>query len=235
MRQGGQRLRQIKLDLKKFVKPGVSFEAIEAQAQKLIKQAGATPNFSLVPGYHWATCLMRNDELCHGIPRHKIVMDGDLFTIDIGLLYQGFNLDTTISFGVGKISSQVQKFLAVGQKTLADAIAQAKTGRSVHDISLALQQGVESQGYGAVYQLTGHGVGKELHMAPNIPCVAMTADKHKILTENQTIAIEIMYTMGDPALEVDADGWTFRTVDGSLSGMFEETVLVTKSGPEVLT
>ena len=235
MREGGQRLRRIKRALQAFVSPGVTFEAIESEAQRLIWQAGAQPNFALVPGYHWATCLMRNDELCHGIPQGKTVLDGDLLTIDVGLLFDGFNLDTTISFGVGAVSPKIKHFLAVGEQALAMAIQAAQLGARVYEVSLALQEGVESKGFGAVYQLTGHGVGEKLHMEPSIPCVADLADKREKLTEGQTVAIEIMYAMGNPALKLDADGWTYRTVDGSLSGMFEETVLVTTKGPEILT
>lgn len=235
MRQGGAWLGEVKQALAAFTHPGVTFEAIEAEAQRLIKAKGAAPSFSTVPGYHWATCLMRNDELCHGIPESKVVEDGDVITIDVGLLNQGYHLDTTITFAVGQVPAEVNQFLEIGQRTLAKAISHAQVGNTVYDISHALQKGVESHGLGAVYQLTGHGIGKKLHDWPSIPCVAVRGDKRIRLQAGMTIAIEIMYTAGQPDLVLDADGWTYRTADGSLSGMFEETVLVTDQGPEILT
>ncbi len=235
MRSGGKLLRAVKKQLKQSVVVGAHFEEIESLAQRLIREVGATPNFSTVPGYDWATCIMRNDELCHGIPKGKTVEDGDIITIDVGLLYQGFHLDTSLTFGVGEVSGQAQHFLSVGKQSLTKAINKAKVGTSVYDVSKAMQRVVESEGYGAVYQLTGHGIGTQLHMEPSIPCVAQRRDKKVAFVEGQTVAIEIMYTAGDPKVVVDDDGWTYRTADGSLSGMFEETVLVTKTGPEVLT
>ena len=235
MRQGGKKLAQVKAQLRAFTKVGTTFEEIEAEAQVLIAAAGAKPNFSLVPGYHWATCIMKNDEVCHGIPKNKLVESGDVITIDVGLLYQGYHLDTSFTFAVGKISTEVSAFLATGQKSLEKAIDKVKPGATIYDVSRAMQKVVERQGYGAVYQLTGHGIGEELHQDPAIPCVAQKSDKRQVLKPGQTVAIEIMYSMGDPELELDDDGWTYRTADRSLTGMFEETVLVTDQGYQILT
>jgi methionyl aminopeptidase len=236
MREGGKHLGRIREELVKFTQVGMSFADIEAEAQRLIKAAGAESNFAKVPRYHWATCIMKNDEVCHGIPTaEKIVNDGDLITIDVGLLYQGYNLDTTASFIAGKRDPNLVEFLEIGQKALDKAIMAARPGNSVFDISFAMQKTAERKGYGMVYQLTGHGIGEKLHDEPAVPCVAQRSDKRILLEEGMTIAIEIMYTMGNPALKMDEDGWTFRTVDGSISGMIEETVLVTKAGPEILT
>lgn len=235
MTKGGALLRGVKKKLEAATIPGVAFEELETLAWQLISQAGATPNFAQVPGYHWATCIMKNDELCHGIPRGKKVAEGDIITIDVGLLYEGWHLDTSISFGVGKISEEDRHFLEVGKQSLRKAINKARPGSSVYDISQAMQMVVERAGFGAVYQLTGHGIGEELHMEPSIPCVAIRADKRLRIVEGQTLAIEIMYARGNAALKLDDDGWTYRTVDGSLSGMFEETILVTRQGPVVLT
>lgn len=236
MREGGLVLRQIKKQLQTMTLPGVSLAEIEAEAQRLIKEAGYKPSFSTVQGYDWATCIMLNDELCHGIPApEKVVADGDIVSIDVGLLAQGFHIDTSISFGVGHISSEHQQFLEVGKKSLRKAINKVKSGASVYAVSDAMQRVVERAGYGAVYQLTGHGVGEELHMEPAIPCVAQRSDKNVKLTLGQTIAVEIMYSMDDPYVVLDKDGWTYQTQDGSVSAMFEETVLVTERGFEVLS
>ena len=235
MKEGGKALGKIKGQLFAFTKAGTTFEAIEAEAQRLIRAAGYTPSFSTVPGYDWATCIMKNDEMCHGIPQKKKVSVGDILTIDVGLINKGYHLDTTMTFAVGAVTEEKQQFLERGERILADSIAKAVVGNSVYDISFAMEKGLKKYNYGAVYQLTGHGIGKELHMEPAIPCVTQRADKKRKLSIGQTLAIEVMYTSGNPYLIEDADGWTYRTEDGSLSGMFEETVLITKGGPQVLT
>jgi len=236
MRQGGKALAIIRDQLIAELKPGQSFAAIEIRAQELILKVGFKPSFSTVPGYSWATCIMKNDELCHGIPSaEKIVETGNIITIDIGLISGGYHLDTTFTAPIEPVSPQASNFLAVGRKTLSKAISEAIAGNTVYDISAALQKGVERAGFNAVYQLTGHGIGKELHMDPSIPVYKQKGDKRKILTVGQTLAIEVMYTSGDAGLVLDADGWTYRTKDGGLAGMFEETVLITENGPEILT
>lgn len=235
MRKGGSALGVIKGKLQQFVVPGMRFEDIEVEAQRLIAQAGFVPSFSTVPGYHWATCIMKNDEMCHGIPVGKLVASGDVLTIDIGLISDGYHLDTTLTFAVGEVPEASRLFLERGQSILKDAIDKAKVGNSVYDVSYEMESGLQKYGYGVVYQLTGHGIGTELHMDPAIPCFTQRSDKKRRFTEGQTVAIEVMYTAGNPKLVVDKDGWTYRTADGSLAGMFEETVLITKKGPEVLT
>jgi methionyl aminopeptidase len=236
MREGGKRLAIVRDALVEFTRPGLNFAEIEAEAQRLIKAQGCVPNFALVPGYHWATCLMKNDEVCHGIPSDKkVVKETDLIKIDVGLLYEGWNLDTTATTIMPGVSEKVRQFVETSQKALNKAIEAATAGNSVHEVSRAMQKVVEGKGYGMVYQLTGHGIGRELHEDPAIPCIALRSEKRKILSAGQTIAVEVMSTMGRPDLDVDADGWTYRTIDGSWSAMMEETVLVTDNGPEILT
>lgn len=235
MRQGGQALGTIRDGLVTWTKVGTAFSEIEAEAQRQIKAAGMKPSFSTVPGYHWATCLMKNAALCHGIPNDTRVADGDVITIDLGLINHGYHLDTTVTFGVGSLTGQQQQFLEVGRAALRKAIARAKTGNSVYDIGSTIEKYLLKHHCGAVYQLTGHGIGTELHMEPNIPCVGVRSDKRITLTQGQTIAVEVMYTAGEPHVTLADDGWTYVTADGSLSGMFEETVVVTDQGGEVLT
>jgi methionyl aminopeptidase len=235
MREGGKRLAVVKQSLADLVQPGISFEEIEAHAQRLIKEQGCVPSFSTVKGYSWATCLMRNDEMCHGIPKGKRAEAGDVLKIDVGLIFDGYHLDTTTTVAVGTVSSEIQDFLKVGQKSLAQAIKQAKAGNSVYDISNAMEKVVTGAGYSCVYQLCGHGISTQLHEEPEISCIAYRRDKKVKLYDGQTIAVEIMYAMGSAALIIDDDGWTYKTADGSMAAMFEETVLVTKQGPEILT
>lgn len=235
MREGGVILAQIRDSLAASVKPGHVFEDIEAQAQKLLREHDVLPSFSTVAGYDWATCIMANEALCHGIPGKQVVRKGDVITIDIGLINRGFHLDTTVTFAVGTVPASTRRFLATGQEALAAALAEVKAGARVFDVSRAMQRVVEAAGYSAVRELTGHGVGERLHMAPNIPCVGVHSDKRVFLEEGQTIAVEIMYAQGSSVLELGSDGWTYLTRDRSLTGMFEDTVLVTKEGCEVLT
>ena len=235
MVKGGELLGSIRDQLRELAVIGTTFETLESAAQRLIAATGAKPSFSTVPGYHWATCIMKNDALCHGIPKNGIVKDGDIITIDVGLIYQGFHNDTTITFAVGTVPKSTLNFLEIGKKSLADAIGAVRAGASVYDISSAMEKPAKRAGFGLVMELTGHGVGAHLHEAPNIPCTSYASDKRVMLHAGQTIAVEIMYTMGSPFLTVDGDNWTFRTRDHSLSGMFEDTILVTETGYEVLT
>ncbi len=235
MREGGQALAQVKAGLVSFTKAGASFESIEAEAQRLIAATGAVPSFSTVEGYDWATCLMKNEEMCHGIPEGKTVQNGDVIKIDVGLIWHGYHLDTTTTVVVGQVDPQVTRFLNVSRQALDKAISKVRAGVSVYDVSRAMQKTVEEHGYSMVYQLTGHGVGEELHMDPSIPCIAQRSDKRIKLHDGQTIAVEVMSAMGEADLEVAKDGWTYRTIDGSMAAMFEETVLVTATGHEVLT
>lgn len=235
MIEGGTALGSIKAELKNFAVAGRKFEEIEAKAQELIKKAGMSPSFSTVEGYKWATCIMKNEELCHGIPEGKTINPGDLITIDVGLINKGYHLDTTISFGVEPVSAEIEEFLSRGRRLLDKSISVIKPGKTVYDISYQMDHGLRRFGYGAVYQLTGHGIGESLHMLPEVPVVARRSDKRIKLQEGQTLAVEIMYTQGSPTVKEAKDGWTFVTVDGSLSAMFEETVLVTKTDVQVLT
>lgn len=235
MVKGGALLGVIRDQLRVAATAGVTFEALEALAQRLIKEVGAKPSFSTVQDYHYATCVMKNDALCHGLPLDGVVELGDIITIDVGLLYDGYHNDTSITFPVGPVPPTTTNFLAVGKKSLVAAIAVVRAGASVYDVSRAMEEPTSKAGFGLVQELTGHGIGSQLHEKPNIPCRADRANKRIKLHLGQTIAVEVMYTMGEPQLSIDADRWTYRTQDRSLSAMFEDTVLVTRDGFEVLT
>ena len=217
------------------VNPGISFEELEAIAQREIKKRGAKPSFTTVADYQWATCITKNEGCCHGIPREKKVAKGDLITVDVGVLYEGFHSDTAATVCAGSCTKEQEEFLLAGKEALQNAIQQAQPGNSIYDISKAMQDTIESSGYSVVYQLTGHGIGRKLHEPPNIPCFADEKNKKYVLKADKMIAIEIMYAKGKPSLVLDEDGWTYSTEDGSWTGMFEHTVLITEHGPEVLT
>ena len=235
MRAGGAKLHQIKLQLQEFSTVGRKLADIDALAHKLLLDAGAKPNFNLVPGYKWVCCINRNAGIVHGIPDDSLIENGDLISIDLGLIWEGWNLDTSISFIAGDSTPTKDHFLAVGQKALRKAISEVSPGNSVYDVSRQIEKTVRKAGFDPTYQLTGHFIGRQLHESPMIPCFAQKSDRRKILKVGDALAIEVMYAMGECDLQLAADGWTYETIDGSLTALFEDTVLVTEDGPEVVT
>ena len=235
MLEGGARLGRIKRELVEAVKVGITPLEIDTLADNLITSGGDYPSFKTVRGYHHATCINLNSAVVHGIPNAEPFRAGDLVTIDVGLVHKDWHLDTSVTVQLPPIDPKVEKFLQVGQKALRQALKQALPGHSVYQISEAMQRVVEEAGYNVIRDLTGHGVGKHLHEEPNIPCYADPRTKKDILKPGQSIAVEIMYSMGDYRLKTGPDGWTLSTIDGSLTGMFEESVFITESGQQILT
>lgn len=242
MAEGGEKLGSILSQLLAYSVPGRSLQDVEDLAITKIKEAGGLPSFTTVGDYRWATCLCVNDVIVHGIPNATKLKDGDVFTIDVGMRYKGFHTDTAWSLIVGTEKdaaelSRKRKFLETGKRALREAIAQAKPGNHIGDISKTIQTIVEGGGYGIVKSLVGHGVGKELHMPPQIPgYLKGSPDATFPLTPGMTIAVEIIYTMGNPAVYyANDDGWTIATRDHSLSAVFEQTIAVTEQGPLELT
>ncbi len=235
MIEGGKRIGEIKSKITSKILPGVTPLEIDAFVEKEIRSLGDTPSFQMVPGYKHATCININSGIVHGIPSSQPFISGDVVKVDMGLYHQGFHLDTSLTVEVPPITTKVSKFIKAGQSALTAAINAAILGNTVYDISLAMQSVVEAEGYSCIRDLTGHGVGKELHMEPFIPCYALRSSKKDKLYENQTLAIEVMYAMGHFALVEAPDGWTLSTQDGSIAGMIEETVLVTSHNPMILT
>lgn len=233
--EGGKRLHIIKNKLQEMVKPGITPLQVDALAEKLITDAGDYPSFKTVAGYYHTTCINRNEEMLHGLPNNIPFAKGDVVTIDIGLVHKDYHLDTSFTFQIPPIDPKTQHFLKVGQTALKKAIAVAKPGNSIYDVSLAMQQEAEKNGFSVTTQFVGHGVGLNLHEDPQIPCFANKTDKKQIIKIGQTLAIEIMYAQGNADLITAPDGWTLKTRDGSLSAMFEESVLITTRGSQVLT
>jgi methionyl aminopeptidase len=237
MAEGGRMLREIKEELVRSVSPGVDVADIEKLADHLIAKTGGRPSFKMVPGYSWATCININEEVVHAIPKARKIKEGDIVGIDVGLFYRGWHLDTSVTVGAGKIERQTEAFLETGRKVLKMAIKMAKPGKKIADLSRAMQGGIEGSGYSVVRALTGHGIGKQLHGGPAIPCFDLGSYEDSVeIVSGMVLAIEVMYNMGTPEVVYkDTDGWTIITADGKISGLFEETVAVTPSGPVVLT
>ncbi len=235
MKEGGAKLGGILQKLLDKAQPGVALLEIDALADQLIRQAGGEASFKTVRGYQWATCLCVNDVVVHGIPTKYQLKEGDLLTIDVGLLYKGFHTDTAWTKEIK--SKDKEKFLRVGEEALWQAIKQARAGNRVGHISQVIQRVIEGASYGIVRSLVGHGVGHELHEAPQVPgFLKGPIDSTPELAAGQTIAIEVIYAMGSGAVVYPKDdGWSIATRDGSPTAVFEHTIAVTDEEPEVLT
>lgn len=234
MTEGGEILRAIKLNLIAAARPGATGLDLENLAQKLIKRAGAEASFAKVPGYRWATCINVNEVVVHGIPNQTKFKKGDYVGIDVGVYYKGFHTDTSTSV---IIDQPEDKFLQIGRQALTQAIQAVKPGRRIADVSIAMEKVVKDAGYSPVRALTGHGIGKQLHEEPAIPCFTVGRyDNSPILIPGMVLAIEIMYNAGSSDVAYkNEDGWTVVTADGKISGLFEDTIAVTKNGYQILT
>lgn len=237
MREGGILLGELTAKLYDFVQVGTSPKDAESEAQRLIKATGGEPSFARVPRYRWATCININDGVVHGIPESTDPFeDGDMIMLDVGLFYHGHHTDNAFTKVVGSATKEQNKFLAAGREGLGQAIKQVKVGARVGSISLAMETTLKKYGYSPAIGLTGHGISTTLHEDPMIPCFLKgDLDQTAILKLGQTIAIEIIYLAGSPALKIDDDGWTIHSKDGKISAVFEETVEVTNDGYLILT
>ena len=236
MTEGGRKLGKIKKELAEVIGPGISAQEINILTEKLIKDAHGKPSFKMVPGYSWATCININEGVVHGIPRKEIVFKkGDTISVDLGLFYKGFHTDTSFSVGIVPTRTQV-KFLDIGKLALRRGIKKAVSGNRIFDVSEAIQRALETNNVFPIRALVGHGIGKNLHEEPQVPCFTRGEKKRSPkINEGVVLAIEVMYTKGKPDVVVAEDGWTISTKDGKIAGLFEETVAVTSNGPVVLT
>ncbi len=240
MREGGRIAASVVEAVSGFIKPGVNALEIDQLAQKLITEHGARPSFKGFEGYKFSSCINVNEGVVHGIPKKNVVLKpGDVVKVDLGVLYKGFNTDTAFSCLVKRNGEDTEfkeeeRFLKVGREALSKAIKQCKIGNRIGDISSEIQRTIESAGYGVVEELVGHGVGKSLHEDPQVPGLGKPRTG-PLLREGMTLAIEVIYTMGDSEIVLDSDGWTLSTLDGKMAGLFEHTVSLSKEGVEVLT
>lgn len=240
MKEGGQKLALVFAEVVKRIKPGVALKKLDDLAGELIIKQGGFPSFKTVKGYHWTTCININEGVVHGIPNDYQIKEGDLVSLDMGMLYKGFHTDMARTLCVrmqnSKCKSQDEKFLEAGREALKAAIKAAKAGNRVGHISAAIEKVIRKAGFSPVEDLTGHGVGKKLHEDPQIPCfLAQPINKTPVLQPGMTLAIEVIYTWGKPDLVLAEDGWTIKTADGKPAGLFENTVLITKKEPVILT
>lgn len=239
MREAGKILGEVLQEVVRAVKPGITEIELDRLAERLILEKGGEPGFKKVEGYQHTICVSTNDVVVHGIPKERVLQEGDIIGIDCGVYLNGFHTDMAETVIVGKTTNpEITKFLERGKKAMYEGIRQAKAGRRVGNISQAMQEQIEHiGGYSVVRSLVGHGVGKELHEDPEIPgYLEREIRSTPTLHEGMTIAVEIIYNMGKADVQYDgSDDWTISSTDRSLAGLFERTILVTSEGPELIT
>ena len=235
MREAGRLLEKVHDEMGQMIRPGISTMDINEYGDKLIRKMGCIPNFLNYGGYPASICVSVNEEVVHGIPRRdRILQEGDIDSLDAGLIYKGYHSDAARTVGVGQISDDAAKLIEVTKQSFFEGIKFAKEGCHLHDISNAIAAYVKPYGYGIVRELVGHGVGTKLHEDPQIPNFAQIKRGPR-LRPGMTLAIEPMINMGRADVEWLDDNWTVVTEDGSLSAHYENTILITEGEPEILT
>jgi methionyl aminopeptidase len=234
MRQAGRILGETLAHLQGCARPGVTLLEIDREADRFIRAHGCIPGFKGYDGFPNSVCTSVNEQVVHGIPSNRKLREGDLLSLDCGLIHRGFWADAGVSLAVGTVSPLAQRLLDVTREALEVGISQARVGNRVGDISAAVQTHVEAAGFSVVRQFTGHGIGRDMHEEPPVPNFGV-AGHGPVLKPGMVIAIEPMVNAGSPEVAVLGDGWTIVTVDRSLSAYFEHTVAVQEAGPEVLT
>lgn len=217
-----------------WIKPDITTKEIDHRIHDFITKSGATPSFLNYMGYPASACISVNDVVIHGIPSDYHLKEGDIVSIDVGAYYQGFHGDNAYTFIVGDTSDETKALLKETQASLMKGIEQATVGNRIGDISHAVETHVSQFGYGIVRQFVGHGVGKHLHEDPEVPNFGRPGRGPR-LVEGMTIAIEPMINLKGDEVKVMPDGWTTKTVSGSVSAHFEHTIAITKNGPVILT
>ena len=229
-----EKLIKTRFELENMVKPGVTTLELDSYAENFILDQGAVPAFKGLYGFPGTLCVSINDEVVHGVPSNRELINGDIIGIDVGSIHQGFFGDHAKTFAVGSIDSNKEKLIDVTKECLMKGISQAKPGNRIGDIGYAIQTHAESFGFGVVKDLVGHGIGEELHEEPQIPNYGEAKQGYK-LRSGMCIAIEPMINSGSKDIFTASDGWTILTKDGLPSAHFEHTIAITDQGPKVLS
>ncbi len=217
------------------VEPGITTAELDALAEKYIRSLGGEPNFKNYHGYPATACISINNEVIHGIPSQKRVLKaGDIVSVDLGARFNGYNGDNAATFACGDVSEEAKRLMQTTKDALYEGIKAATAGSRIGDISYAVQRTVEAAGFSVVRQYVGHGIGAQLHEAPEVPNFG-TAGRGIRLLPGMTLAIEPMVNAGGFDVKVLPDGWTVLTKDGSLSAHFEHTIVITPDGPKIMT
>lgn len=238
MRVGGEKLKAVMKQLVPQIRAGITTNDINVLAETYIKEQGADISFNKVEGYKWAVCVPINEQVVHTPPTKRVLKNGDVLTVDIGAYYQGFHTDHAITLVVGGTSTpKINRFLQVGKEALQLAIDQARVGKRIGHISEAIEKKVVGAGYTIMKQLTGHGVGKQLHEDPLIPgYISKPIEKTMKLRPGMVLALEVIYSMGSADITYEENlEWSIITADKSMSACFEHTVALTDKNSLVLT
>ncbi|MCI8578913.1 MAG: type I methionyl aminopeptidase [Lachnospiraceae bacterium] len=235
MREAGRILASVHEQLGAALRPGMSTMEIDRLGEKLIRGYGCVPSFKNYNGYPASICVSVNDEVVHGIPnKHHILREGDIVSLDAGVIYHGYHSDAARTHAIGRVSSQAEQLIRVTRECFFEGIKYARSGNHLNDISSAIQKYAESFGYGVVRDLVGHGIGSHLHEDPEVPNFAQ--DKRGIrLRPGMTLAIEPMINAGRGDVAWLDDDWTVVTDDGTLSAHYENTILITDGEPEIFS
>ncbi|PTX15539.1 methionine aminopeptidase, type I [Halanaerobium congolense] len=235
MREANQIVAETHAFLSEKIKPGISTAELDQLADEFIRSRGAVPSFKGYQGFPTAVCISINEEVVHGIPaEHRFLEDGDIVSVDIGTFYEGFNGDAARTYAVGSISENASKLLKITEESLLKGLEKAVIGNRLFDISHAVQEYVEKNGFSVVRDYVGHGIGRDMHEDPQIPNFG-PAGKGPKLKEGMTLAVEPMVNIGSYEVKTLEDDWTVVTKDRSLSAHFEHTIAITKAGVEILS
>jgi methionyl aminopeptidase len=234
MRQAGKIVAEVLATLELWVKPGIKTKELDIIAEREIKRLGGKPSFKGYRGYPANLCVSVNDEIVHGIPGERVIKEGDLVSLDLGVIYQGYQGDAARTIAVGVVTSQVEDLIRATEGALTAGIQMAQDQNRLGDISAAVQQYAESRGFSVVREYTGHGIGRQMHEDPLIPNFGIPGTGI-VLKKGMTLAIEPMLNVGEWRTRLSNNEWTVHTADGSLSAHFENTVVITDGDPEILT
>ncbi|MCR5468295.1 MAG: type I methionyl aminopeptidase [Lachnospiraceae bacterium] len=235
MRAAGNILGRVHLELSKELKEGMSTKDIDVLGEEIIRSYGCEPSFLGYQGYPASVCVSVNEEVVHGIPSAKrIIKDGDIVSLDIGVIYKGFQSDAARTHGIGEISAKARRLIADTRESFFRGIEPAVAGNHLHDISNAINHYAVRHGYGVVRDLAGHGIGRNLHEDPIVPNYRQVKNG-PLLKSGMTLAVEPMLNIGSYAVKWLDDGWTVVTADRTLSAHYENTILITEDGPEILS
>jgi len=234
LRQSNQIVARILNDLREMVRPGITTLELDAYAEKKIRQNGGIPAFKGYRNFPATLCVSINEQVVHGIPGSRRLKEGDIVSLDLGIILKGFYGDAAITVPVGKVSEEAARLLDATEKALYRGIEQARTDARLYDLSNAIQSWVEGNGFSVVRAFVGHGIGRDLHEEPQIPNFGQP-NRGVQLKAGMVLALEPMVNVGTWKVRVEPDGWTAVTVDGRLSAHFEHTIAITEDGPDILT
>ena len=234
LRQSGKMLNSVKEIIKKNIAAGITTKELDYIAEKEILDLGGKPGFKGLYGFPGTICSSFNEEIVHGIPSDRKIKDGDIISIDCGVIYEDFNTDSAFTLGIGNLPVKTSKLIETTLNSLHLGIKEAVPNNHIGDIGHAVESYSTKNGFSVVKEYVGHGIGKNLHEDPQIPNYGIKSSGPKII-EGMALAIEPMLIEGDEQTKIDNDGWTVKTKDGSMSAHFEDTIIITNSGNEIIT